>query len=276
MANWNNKQVIQVGGWGSGDMTKAVYDTDNDGVVDASETVRIIVRNSTGATLTKWQVVYLQGATWNRPNALLADASTEATSSKTIGMVIANIANNADGYVATNGTLHDFDLSAFADGDRLWLSETAWAMVANTPPAEPAHSVFIGTVARAHPTQGRIVLAIQNGYELNELHGVQISNDQDGDVLQYEASSGLWKNKSQQTFETVSKNLKGNPYALNYTSGNLTSIVYTLTSGTITKTLNYTGGKLTSIVLSGNTPSGINLTKTLSYTGDTLTSITYS
>lgn len=34
-------------------MTKAVYDTDNDGVVDASETVRIIVRNSTGATLTK-------------------------------------------------------------------------------------------------------------------------------------------------------------------------------------------------------------------------------
>lgn len=149
-------------------------------------------------------------------------------------------------------------------------------MVANTPPAEPAHSVFIGTVARAHPTQGRIVLAIQNGYELNELHGVQISNDQDGDVLQYEASSGLWKNKSQQTFETVSKNLKGNPYALNYTSGNLTSIVYTLTSGTITKTLNYTGGKLTSIVLSGNTPSGINLTKTLSYTGDTLTSITYS
>ena len=85
------------------------------------------------------------------------------------------------------------------------------------------------------------------------------------------------KGKSfQETFETVSKNLKGNPYALNYTSGKLTSIVYTLPNGTITKTLNYTGEKLTSIVLSGDTPSGINLTKTLSYTGDTLTSITYS
>jgi hypothetical protein len=80
----------------------------------------------------------------------------------------------------------------------------------------------------------------------------------------------------QETFETVSKNLKGNPYALNYTSGKLTSIVYTLSNGTITKTLNYTGEKLTSIVLSGDTPAGINLTKTLSYTGDTLTSITYS
>jgi hypothetical protein len=76
-------------------------------------------------------------------------------------------------------------------------------------------------------------------------------------------------------FETISKNLKGNPYNLSYTSGKLTSIVYTLPTGTITKTLNYTGEKLTSIVLSGDTPSGILLTKTLSYTGDNLTSITY-
>lgn len=79
-----------------------------------------------------------------------------------------------------------------------------------------------------------------------------------------------------ETFETVSKNLKGKPYVLNYTSGKLTSIVYTVTGGNITKTLNYTGEKLTSIVLSGNTPGGINLTKTLSYTVDSLTNITYS
>ena len=34
-----------------GDMTKAVYDYDNDGTVDAAETTQIIVRNSTGSTL---------------------------------------------------------------------------------------------------------------------------------------------------------------------------------------------------------------------------------
>lgn len=192
---WINKQIINNGGWtSSGDMTKAVYDTDNDGVVDASETVRIIVRNSTGSTLTKWQVVYLQGATWNRPNAELADASTEATSSKTIWLVIADIPNNSDGYVATSGTLHDFDLSTFSDWDRLWLSETPWEMVANTPPAEPAHSVFIGTVARAHPTLGRIVLTIQNGYELWELHGVDTTWEQVGDVLEKD-TDGIWRPK---------------------------------------------------------------------------------
>lgn len=178
-----------------GDMLKSVYDTDADGVVDAAETVQITVRNSTGATLTKGQVVYLSGATGNRPNAILADASTETTSSKTIGFVVDDITNNSDGQVAVNGTLHDLDTSAFSAGDTLWLSETAGAWQANTPPAEPAHAVFLGYVARSHPNLGRVVLAIQNGYELNELHGVLVPTPANNDVLYYDSATSLWKNK---------------------------------------------------------------------------------
>ena len=182
---------------GGGDMLKSVYDTDVDGVVDSAERIQIVVRNSTGSTLTKGQIVYLSGATGNRPNAVLAQANSEATSSKTIGMVIANIANNSDGQIAVNGTLHDIDTSAFSAGDMLWLSATtAGGVVANTPPAEPNHSVFIGYVARVHPTLGRVVLAIQNGYELDELHGVQITSVANNDLLQYDSTSGLWKNES--------------------------------------------------------------------------------
>ncbi len=186
--------VAKSSGSGGGDMTKAVYDTDDDGVVDKSETTQIIVRNSTGSTISKGKVVYLSGATGNRPNALLASASSEATSSKTIGIVVADIANNSDGYVAVNGTLHDLDLNTFTAGNTLWLSNTPGDYVANTPPAEPSHAVFIGVVARAHPTQGRLVLAIQNGYELGELHGVEITTPATNDFVYY-ASDGLWKNK---------------------------------------------------------------------------------
>ena len=79
------------------------------------------------------------------------------------------------------------------------------------------------------------------------------------------------------TFETVNKNLSTYPAALNYNgSGDITSVVYTVPGGTITKTLNYTSGDLTSIVLSGNTPAGINLTKTLNYTAGNLTGVSYS
>jgi hypothetical protein len=181
---------------GGGDMFKSVYDTDNDGVVDKAETVQIIVRNSTGVTLTKGQIVYLSGATGNRPNAVLAQANSEATSSKTIGWVTANINNNSDGYVAVSGSAHDLDTSAFTAGDALWLSPTVAGGITATVPTQPNHAVFIGYCARAHPTQGRIVFKIQNGFELQELHNVLISSVANNEGLFYESSTSLWKNKT--------------------------------------------------------------------------------
>lgn len=181
---------------GFGDMFKSTYDTDNDGIVDSAETIQIVVRNSTGVALTKGQVVYLSGATGNRPNAVLAQANTEATSSKTIGIVVADIPNNSDGQVAVSGTLHNLNTSSFTAGDAVWLSATTAGAFTATIPAEPNHTVFIGYIARAHPTLGRIVIAIQNGYELNELHGVSVSSPSNNQGLIYNSTSGLWENQN--------------------------------------------------------------------------------
>lgn len=76
-----------------------------------------------------------------------------------------------------------------------------------------------------------------------------------------------------QTYETVSKNLKAQDYTLNYTTGDLTSIVY---ANGVTKTLGYVDGDLSTITLSGSTPGGIELIKTLIYTDGELTAVTYS
>ena len=163
------------------------------------QTVTVRVRSSDYAGgLTKGTVVYIGGATGNRPYVLKADADSEATSSKTFGILAEDIAANGDGLCAIEGVLTGLDLrtsNGWADGDSLWLSSTAGTFQ-KTVPAEPAHSVFIGTITRAHPDLGTIVIQIQNGYELNELHGVSIgATPADGDVLTYENSSGLWKNK---------------------------------------------------------------------------------
>ena len=187
---WENVSPSAIGG----DMMQSVYDTDSDGVVDSSEKLEFIGKNSTGVTIGKTKVVYISGATGQKPNITLADASLEITSSKTIGITRNSIANNTDGYVITHGTIHDVNTSAFADGDALWLSETA-GEITNVVPNKPAHAVFIGYVAYAHPTSGKIILHIQNGYELNELHGVSVSSEANNDFLTYETSSGLWKNK---------------------------------------------------------------------------------
>jgi hypothetical protein len=179
----------------SGDMTKAVYDTDDDGVVDSTEKEVLLVRNTTGSTIPKGSVVYINGATGQMPTVTLADADSEATSSKTIGLTLTALSNNTNGYIITSGLFHTLDTSAYADGDSLWLSSTAGQMVANTPPAEPAHSVYIGRVAYSHGVNGKIVVAIQNGYELNELHGVSVSSEVNNDVLRYNSTTGLWENK---------------------------------------------------------------------------------
>lgn len=229
-------------------MTTSVYDSDVDGVVDASETVQITVRNSTGVTLEKGQVVYLSGATGNRPNAILADASTEPTSSKTIGFVLADIANNTDGQVAVSGTLHDLDTQLFTAGDTLWLSETPGEWQANTPPAEPAHAVFLGYVARSHPNLGRVVLAIQNGYELNELHGVSVPSPSANDVFYYNGGTSLWQSRQLTASHitdstTVGQNLVklANPNAISFLRVNADNTVTARTPAQVLTDLGVAG-----------------------------------
>lgn len=79
------------------------------------------------------------------------------------------------------------------------------------------------------------------------------------------------------TFESLAKNLSAYPSVLGYIGANLATVTYSISGGEeIVKTLNYTSGNLTSIVLSGDTPAGIDLTKTLSYTGSNLTGVSYS
>jgi len=226
----------------SGDMTKAVYDTDDDGVVDSTEKEVLLVRNTTGSTIPKGSVVYINGATGQMPTVTLADADSEATSSKTIGLTLTALSNNTNGYIITSGLFHTLDTSAYADGDSLWLSSTAGQMVANTPPAESAHSVYIGRVAYSHGVNGKIVVAIQNGYELDELHGVSVTSPVNNDILTYNSGTGLWENK-QFTSDNVEYILVNSKSDLPTASGGVITLVDNYTY-VITKTIDLIGDRL--------------------------------
>ena len=176
------------------------------------------------------------------PTVTLADADSEATSSKTIGLTLTALSNNTNGYIITSGLFHTLDTSAYADGDSLWLSSTAGQMVANTPPAEPAHSVYIGRVAYSHGVNGKIVVAIQNGYELNELHGVSVTSPVNNDILTYNSGTGLWENK-QFTSDNVEYILVNSKSDLPTASGGVITLVDNYTY-VITKTIDLTGDRL--------------------------------
>ena len=161
---------------------------------DDAEATRLIteVYNETGATLTKGTVVYINGGHGNLPTVTKAIATSDATSAQTYGVVQSDITNNNNGYVVVFGSLTNIDTQAYTDGTQLYLSGTTAGAWTSTKPSAPIHLVYVGIVTRSHPTQGVVEIRIQNGYELEELHDVSAQNPNNGDILQYVTSTGLW------------------------------------------------------------------------------------
>jgi hypothetical protein len=150
------------------------------------------VYNSTGATLTKGTIVYINGSQGNLPTVTKAQANSEATSSRTFGFIQSDLTNMNNGYVVVIGKLDGLNTSTFTDGQTLYLSPTVAGGYTATKPTAPDHIVYVGTIVRSHPTQGIIEVRIQNGYEIDELHDVSALSPSNGDVLQYVTSTGLW------------------------------------------------------------------------------------
>ena len=151
------------------------------------------VRNAESIQINKGQPVYLYQATGDHASVKLAVNTSDATSAKTLGLAAEDIAAGAIGSVICQGELIGVDTSAFAEGDPLYLGATAGTLTA-TKPAAPNHMVAIGVVEKANAGAGQIYVRVQNGFELEELHNVQIASLADDHVLVFDSVSGLWKN----------------------------------------------------------------------------------
>lgn len=161
-----------------------------------AEVIRTYVKNTTGSAMTKGQAVYVNGADGTNVTIQLSTASTEAGSSKTLGLLAQDLANNAFGYVIENGLLAEIDTSTATAGQTVWLGNTPGSRVYGAPPAEPSNSVYLGIVARSNVNNGEILVKVQNGYELDELHDVSVGSPSDGDIVQWKSSSAMWTKAS--------------------------------------------------------------------------------
>ena len=160
----------------------------------ATEIVTATVTNAESTTITKGQVVYAFGATGNRMSVKLAYNTLDATSAKTIGVVSdASIAANGTGTITLFGEVTGLTLGSYADGDTLYLGATAGS-ITNVKPYAPNHLVYVGIVERANNGNGELYVKIQNGYELDEIHDVQITSaPASGALLVRDATNSLWK-----------------------------------------------------------------------------------
>lgn len=204
-ALYRNNDGAIIGGdiWAGGQML-CVFNSTLDGfqVIGISpNALYAYVTNAESTTITKGQVVYAYGGTGDRMTVKLAYNTGDPTSAQTVGVVLSSsIDANQKGFIIISGLLDGLSIlptSTFSDGDALYLGATAGS-ITNVKPAAPNHLVYLGNVTTAsNGAAGRWYVRVQNGYELQELHNVSLTNPPaNNDGLFYETATSLWKNKS--------------------------------------------------------------------------------
>jgi hypothetical protein len=146
--------------------------------------------------------VYAFSGTGDRMTVKRANNTLDSSSAQTVGLVLStSIAAGQKGVIMMQGLLDGLSIlptSTFADGDAVYLGATA-GTITNVKPYAPNHLVYLGVVTTAsNGSAGRMYVRIQNGYELSEIHDVDLITNAptNNQVLTYESSTDLWKNKS--------------------------------------------------------------------------------
>ena len=139
-----------------------------------------IVYNQTGSSISSGKAVYVNGVytggSPNVPTIALAQSNLNTTS-PAIGLAYDTIPNNSFGRVLTAGILSGFDLSAFTNGQALYLSSSSAGGLTSIEPTAPNISQLIGYVTNA-AVSGSIDLSIRSA--LNTASGTYRSNFQVG------------------------------------------------------------------------------------------------
>lgn len=211
------------------------------------------VHNAEGAVISKGQVVYAYQATGNKMSVKLARADSDATSAKTIGMVYdSTIGIGGEGYIIIQGVIEGINTAAFSAGDTLYLSGTTYGGKTNVKPYAPIHLVYVGIVERSNAGNGQIYVRCQNGYELDEIHDVDLITvpPVTGDVLTYNSVSQLWSGKSISSILGYTPVPDSRTLTINGTSYDLTAN-RSWSVGTVTS-VGFTAG--TGISLAGTNP----------------------
>lgn len=154
------------------------------------------VLNLSGVDIPNGSFVMATGAQGDQ--ITIAKAVTDGTipPEYMLGVATETILNGADdGKVTTNGIVRDIDTSLWPVGTLLYPDPSTAGGFTATKPNAPASRIPIAIVLRQHVNTGRIYVRMDIGKHLsNDLDDVQTTSLQDGDILSYNATSGIWEN----------------------------------------------------------------------------------
>lgn len=171
--------------------------------------VRVVNKTGTNLLAAQYKAVRVTGAQGQRLKVELARADNDLNSATAIGVAAENIDNNQEGFITTSGMVSGINTTgslfgeSWAAGDVLYLSPTTFGALTKVKPTAPQHLIVVGWVVNP-AVNGSIFVKVDNGYELDELHNVNVLNPQGGQFLRYNSTIGVWEN---QTYSDTNGNM---------------------------------------------------------------------
>ena len=163
------------------------------------EQLKLVVNKTWGVLTEAWYAaVFLEWTQWQRMAVNLAQANWEHTSMSTLWIVTETILQNQEWFITTSwevnkiNTTWSLQWEVWNDWDPLFLSPNVPGWITNVKPQAPNHLVVIWYVQYAHQVNGKIFVKVTNGYELDELHNVLITDPQPGQYLKFDWI--VWRN----------------------------------------------------------------------------------
>ena len=210
--------------------------------VAVAKNLEFLAHNGSGATIAKGSIVYINGAVGGVPRITKSQANNDTNSARTIGFVKADIANGSNGFVIIEGEIENVStadsISIVGAGIQLYLSPTTLGAFTRTKPSAPNHLVYVGVVVTASTgvnLDGKILVGIQNGYELDEIHDVSITAPVAAkQVIKRNAGNTLWVNEAIVSADVSDATNDATPSTLvrRDASGNAEFVGLTVTGGT--------------------------------------------
>ncbi len=149
------------------------YNDTTDNTVRVGQQLQQQVRNSTAATITKGQVVYISGSTGQIGNIILAQANSYTTS-QIIGVANQDIPVNTNGYIVTQGIVEDVNTNGFTAGAQIYLSASTPGALTQTEPSTPNYAVHMGVCLYANTNHGKLWInpinkSVDTGYIIGQV-----------------------------------------------------------------------------------------------------------
>ena len=154
-----------------------------------------LVKNQTGATITKGSIVYANGTVGASGRITVAKfiANGSIDAKYLLGITAHDLSNGEDGYVISFGKIRKVNTDTFAAGAILYPSPTVAGVWTDVEPVAPNIDMPIGFCINSHANNGTIAIRVASGYKLHELHDLAISSPVDKASLYYKSSEGLWR-----------------------------------------------------------------------------------